>query len=97
MISTKDFRSVRGHVDFGDSVIRERLTLFLEALQILALTTRNCTAMFPAVSEEWVRRLAKNPYRIEENQIGSQSIQVLMNYLIYSAPCNSLQNIYRQQ
>ena len=96
VITTKDFRSVRGHVDFGDSVIRERLTLFLEALQILALTTRNCTAMFPAVSEEWVRRLAKNPYRIEENQIGSQSIQVLMNYLIYSAPCNSLQNIYRQ-
>ncbi len=33
---------------------------------------------------------------IEENQISSQSIQVLMNYLIYSAPCNSLQNIYRQ-
>lgn len=96
VITSKDFRSVRGHVDFSDAVIRERLTLFMEALQILALTTRECTAVLPAVPEEWVGRLVKNPYMIEENQISSQSIQVLMNYLIYSAPCNSLQNIYRQ-
>ena len=52
--------------------------------------------MLPAVPEEWVGRLVKNPYMIEENQTSSQSIQVLMNYLIYSAPCIPLQNIYRQ-
>ena len=31
----------------------------MEALQILALTTRECTAVLPAVPEEWVGRLVK--------------------------------------
>ncbi|MCH1983030.1 GntR family transcriptional regulator [Ruminococcus sp. OA3] len=96
VIATDDFRSVKGRVDFNEPVIRNRLILFLDALQILALTTRNCVSEFPRVSEEVICEMEKNLNMTDKDQISPQAVQILMNYMIHSAPCHSLQNIYQQ-
>lgn len=83
-------------VDFADSTVQQRLVLCLDALQIMALTVRNCAAGFSSVTEEWADAMEKKLRAAPKNRTSPMFVQLLMDCAIKLAPCRSVRNIYRQ-
>lgn len=83
-------------VNFKDPLIQQKLLLCLNALEIMALTVRNCATTFTAISEDWISNMEKKLCSVPVDRISPLSVQLLMNCSIHLAPCHSLQNIYKQ-
>ena len=97
VISTEFTKAFKGSVDFTDPTIRQRLILFLEALEIMALTAHTCTSAFTQPPVLWSplpeSRLDSS---VRATTWGRLSFQLLMHSVIHLVPCHSLKNIFLQ-
>lgn len=83
-------------LNWADPVIQERLSFFLEALQILTLTVRNCASSIFFIPDGLGHSLESRLHTAPENRISPLSFQLLMNTFIQLLPYQSLKNIFRQ-
>ncbi len=96
VISMSSSESFKGSIDFQNPTIRQRLKRFIEALEIMALTTRGCAPAFSPASVDWTPDMEARLYSASNDRISPLSVQLLMHCAVHMAPCHSLQNIYRQ-
>ena len=79
-----------------ESVIQERLSLFLDAFQIVTLIAHNCASSFSSIPKELVSSFENRLLTAPDNKFIALSFQLLMNCFIQLTPCHSLKNILRQ-
>lgn len=96
VISTEFTKAFKGSVDFSDPTIRQRLILFLEALEIMALTAHTCTSAFTQPPVVWSPLPESRLYSVSGDHLGPLSFQLLMHSVIHLVPCHSLKNIFLQ-
>ncbi|MBS6646240.1 MAG: GntR family transcriptional regulator [Clostridiaceae bacterium] len=84
------------HINLSEPMVQERLSLFLNALEILALTAHNCAASIPSVPESMAPLIEKRLLTAQKNRISPLSYQLLMNSFIQLMPFHSLKNIFGQ-
>ena len=96
VLSTNETTHNAGAVDFQDSVVRQRLSSCLDALEIMALGVSSCVVDVSGASEQWAcsmeYQLSMAPY----NRFTPLSVQLLMKAAIEFTPYHSLKNIFRQ-
>ena len=87
----------RGSVELKEPLIRRRVELFLDAMQIMVVTARaNAGLIFPLMEEQHIRQLEEKLDHAEGGHINSIAIQVIVGHLIRLSPYYSLRNIYEQ-
>lgn len=96
VLATKDSQATRTSIKLSDPVIQQRLSLCLEALQIIALTVRSCAHAYPDAGEQWAQNMEDRLNASSEDSFTSLCVQLMMSLLIQLAPFHCLKNIYRQ-
>lgn len=88
--------AINGSVDFSEPVIRERLTHFMDALQIVALTAGSCASSFSSVPGNLAPFMEARLSAARGSRTCPLLFQILMNSFIQMLPCHSLRYIYGQ-
>lgn len=96
VLAPKDSQATRTSIKLSDPVIQQRLSLCLEALQIIALTVRSCAHAYPDAGEQWAQNMEDRLNTSSEDSFTSLCVQLMMSLLIHLAPFHCLKNIYRQ-
>ena len=86
----------KSELNWEEPVIQERLSFFLEALQILTLTARSCAASISFIPDSLGQSLENRLQATPVNRTSPLSFQLLMNAFIQLLPYQSLKNIFRQ-
>lgn len=86
----------KSELNWEEPVIQERLSFFLEALQILTLTARSCAASISFIPDGLGCSLENRLLTAPDDRISPLSFQLLMNTFIQLLPYQSLKNIFRQ-
>lgn len=88
--------AISGSIDFSEPLIRERLTYFMNVLQIVALTAGSCAASFSSFSENLALFMEDRLSAAHGSRTTPLSFQILMSSFIQMLPCHSLKCIYSQ-
>lgn len=96
VITPEGDTSHKSELNWEEPVIQERLSFFLEALQILTLTARSCAASISFIPDGLGYFLETRLHTAPDNRISPLSFQLLMNTFIQLLPYQSLKNIFRQ-
>lgn len=86
----------KSELNWADPVIQERLSFFLEALQILTFTARSCAASISFIPDGLGHSLENRLHTAADDKVSPLSFQLLMNTFIQLLPYQSLKNIFRQ-
>lgn len=85
-----------GGLDLMEPIIQQRLSLFLDAFQILSLTAYDCATSFAAVPETLSSFFEDRLHTVQDGQLSPVCLQLLMNCFIQLLPYYSLKNIFQQ-
>ena len=96
VITPEGGASVKSELNLAEPVIQERLSFFLEALQIAALTARSCAASITFIPDNLGHSMENRLRAVPDNRITPLAFQLLMNAFIQLLPHQSLKNIFRQ-
>ena len=96
IITPEGYTSFKSELDLAEPVIQERLSFFLEALQIVALTARCCASSISVIPDYLGQSVESRLRTASDNRITPLSFQLLMNAFIQLLPYQSLKNIFRQ-
>ena len=96
IITPEGYTSFKSELDLAEPVIQERLSFFLEALQIVALTARCCASSISFIPDYLGQSVESRLRTASDNRITPLSFQLLMNAFIQLLPYQSLKNIFRQ-
>ena len=96
IITPEGYTSFKSELDLAEPVIQERLSFFLEALQIVALTARSCASSISFIPDYLGQSVESRLRTASDNRITPLSFQLLMNAFIQLLPYQSLKNIFRQ-
>ena len=96
VISTDRSAQVKANFNLADPLIQERVSLCLNALQIVSLTAHSCAASVTSVSGELALLLEHRLSSTPVDKFITLSFQLLINSFIQLMPYHSLQNIFRQ-
>ncbi|MFR6328261.1 MAG: hypothetical protein ACLUOI_05165 [Eisenbergiella sp.] len=88
--------AISGSIDFSEPLIRERLTYFMNALQIVALTAGSCAASFSSFSENLALFMEDRLSAAQGSRTTPLSFPILMSSVFQMLPCHSLKCIYSQ-
>lgn len=86
----------KSELNLAEPTIQERISFFLEALQIVALTARSCAASISFIPDNLGRSMESKLRATLNNRMSPLSFQLLMNAYIQLLPQHSLKNIFRQ-
>lgn len=86
----------KSKLDLMEPVIQERLSLFLEALQIVALTAYSCASSITFIPDNLGYSMENRLRTAPDNRMSPLSFQLLINAFIQLLPYHSLKNIFRQ-
>lgn len=86
----------KGDFNLAEPAIQKRISLFLDALQIVSLTASSCASLISSIPEDLSSFFADKLLSITDNKISSLSFQLLMNCFIQLIPYHSLKNIFQQ-
>ena len=96
IITPEGYTSFKSELDLAEPVIQERLSFFLEALQIVALTARCCASSISFIPDSLGQPVESRLRTASDNRITPLSFQLRMNAFIQLLPYQSLKNIFRQ-
>lgn len=96
VITPEGDTAFKSELNLAEPVIQERLSFFLDALQIVALTARSCAASISFIPDHLGRSMEDRLRPTSNNRISPLSFQLLMNAFIQLLPYHSLKNIFRQ-
>ncbi len=96
VIAIKENTAGRENIDLAAPIIQERLTLFMNALQIISLTARNCAASFSSIPEDLLPFMERRLMYASDSRVSPLSIQPIMKCFVQMIPCHSLKNIFQQ-
>lgn len=96
IVASGQFPVRKLQIELTDPVVRRRISYFLDALQIMALTIRGSAAAFLPVSRDLAQGMEEQLEPAFSDRISPMAVQMLMHCSIELAPCHSLRNIYRQ-
>ncbi|RGY95922.1 GntR family transcriptional regulator [Clostridium sp. AM58-1XD] len=96
VITRKGDIAFKSELNLVEPVIQERLSLFLEALQIVALTAHNCASSITFIPDNLGRSMENRLRTASDNRMCPLSFQLLINAFIQLLPYHSLKNIFRQ-
>ncbi|WP_105205118.1 GntR family transcriptional regulator [Neobittarella massiliensis] len=83
--------------DLSDPLVRRRLQLFAQALQIIAITApAAAAAVVPHLSASWLPRMQQRLQLGCTMHTDTALVQVMMGCLVALSPHHALQNIYSQ-
>nr|WP_162990786.1 GntR family transcriptional regulator [Maliibacterium massiliense] len=87
----------REAVDMRDSAVQQRLTLCLDALQIMALTAREgAREAFPYIDASFPAQMRGKLANADGFQLNSVAVWLCMQCLMQSTPHHALRSIYQQ-
>lgn len=86
----------KSELNLAEPIIQERISFFLEALQIVALTARSCAASISFIPDNLGHSMENKLRATSNNRMSPLSFQLLMNSYIQLLPHHSLKNIFRQ-
>lgn len=96
VINLKGDIAFKSELNLMEPVIQERLSFFLEALQIVALTARSCAASITFIPDNLGSSMENRLRTASDNRMCPLSFQLLINAFIQLLPYYSLKNIFRQ-
>lgn len=96
VITPEGDTSFKSELNWAEPAIQERLSFFLDALQILTLTAHNCAASISFIPDGLGRSLENRLHMAPDDRISPLSFQLLMNTFIQLLPYQSLKNIFQQ-
>lgn len=86
----------KSELNLTEPIIQERISFFLEALQIVTLTARSCAASISFIPDNLGHCMENKLRTTSNNRMCPLSFQLLMNSYIQLLPHHSLKNIFRQ-
>lgn len=86
----------KSELNLTEPIIQERISFFLEALQIVTLTARSCVASISFIPDNLGHCMENKLRTTSNNRMCPLSFQLLMNSYIQLLPHHSLKNIFRQ-
>jgi len=96
VITSEGDTSFKSELNLADPVIQERLSFFLDALQIVAITAHSCASSISFIPDHLGHSMESRLRTAPDNRITPLSFQLLMNAFIQLLPYQSLRNIFRQ-
>nr|WP_305149521.1 GntR family transcriptional regulator [Enterocloster bolteae] len=96
VITSEGDTSFKSELNLADPVIQERLSFFLDALQIIAITAHSCASSISFIPDHLGHSMESRLRTAPDNRITPLSFQLLMNAFIQLLPYQSLRNIFRQ-
>lgn len=96
LITPEGDTPLKCELNLAEPVIQERLSFFLDALQIVALTAHSCAASISFIPDDLGHSMESRLRTASNNRISPLSFQLLMNAFIQLLPHHSLKNIFRQ-
>ncbi len=96
LITMDGVAAMGSSADLTKPVIQEQLALFMDALQVVALTANDCVASFSAFPEDMAALMEDRLQTADAQQISPLLVQLLMNGLIQMLPGHCLKNIFAQ-
>lgn len=84
-------------IDLQDKLVQSRLSLFLDAIQIIVLTVRaSAASMATSYDEKRICQMEAVIAKTPDERLNSIAVQRMVEVLVELSPYHSLQNIYRQ-
>lgn len=96
VITLNGVTSNKSDIHLDEPIIQERLKLFTDALQIVALTSRSCAGAFSSVLRSTAFLMEERLLNTQDRRISPLFFQLLMNSFIHLVPHHSLKNIFSQ-
>lgn len=96
VITQKGDIAFKSELNLMEPVIQERLSFFLEALQIVALTAHSCASSITFIPDDLGCSMENRLRSASDSRTCPLSFQLLINAFIQLLPHHSLKNIFRQ-